>query len=221
MKKIILLIFCCMFLTGCQLDYKLDLKDDKISESITGVFEYDIYEYSNLIDSDGFYIESELVNEEIPAFVDYSDFYKKEIKVEDGISTAILSYEYNYDNFENSYLISECFKNSVIYNEEDYYYIKLSGDFSCYSYEDIQIKISTDKKVISENSDEYKDGYYIWNVNKEDNEQDISFQISKTEKADEVVKKSKINIFPIMGILLLGGAIIIFLLFKKKMKNDE
>lgn len=220
MKKIILLIIGCAFITGCQMDYRLDFKNDTITEIITSTFDEDIYEAASKLDGDSFYIEKELAEEEIPSLIDHKDYYQKNIDIQNGISTVTLKYNYNYENFENTYMANYCFENKIFMNEEDYYYLSLSGEFLCSDNKNVEIKISSDKAVLSENADEYKDGYYIWYLKTSEDEHNITFQISKDILTDEVIVTNKINVFPIIGAVILVIAIAIFLVLKKKINKD-
>lgn len=221
MKKIIFLFICAFLLTGCQMDYKLEFKNDKINEIIIGEFEGDIIELAKEIDGDSLYFEKELAEENIYALTDSEAFYEKEIVVKDNKSIATLKYEYDYESFQKSYLIDRCFDDYYFIDDEEYYYINLTGEFSCFHNDDIQIKVTSDKKVISHNADKYKDGVYIWDLKLAEDQHDIIFQISKTISAEEKFVENGFNIFPIIGHILF--AILIFMIFiiKKRFNKDE
>ena len=61
MKKIILLIVCIVFLTGCTLDYEINFGRTLINENISATIDGDIYDIASSIDGDGFYLEKEIV----------------------------------------------------------------------------------------------------------------------------------------------------------------
>lgn len=223
MKKVIFLLVCAFCLTGCQMDYKLEFKDGKIQETIVGKFDTDIIELAKELEGDSLYIEKELAEEDIYSLKDEEIFYDKQVKVDNNKSEVTLKYEYNYENFQNSYLIDKCFEDYYFVDNKDYYYIDLSGEFTCFHNEDIQIKVISDKQVISHNADKYEDGTYIWNLKLDEDEHDIKFQISKTVKAtsqEETIER-EFNIFPIIGLIIFAIAFLMIFLLKRRMNKDE
>lgn len=222
MKKILFLICTCFFLTGCQVDYELHFNEDGIEEKIVSQFDYDIYEVAEGIkDSDAFYIEEILTGEKIQSLIEGEGYYQKEIKVSDKKTNSTLTYKYTYDNFEKSYLLDKCFEDKTFINDSNYYYISLDGDFSCFSNSNMKIKVTTDRKVIYHNADEIKDGNYIWNLDATKDKYNVIFQVSKIIEAQEEVKKEKINIFPLIGLIFFAIAFLMIFLFKRKINNEE
>lgn len=222
MKKIILLLGICIFLTGCTVDYSLDFSGENINEEIIVKVDGDVYEIEKNIsdESDGFYIEKELVDSNIPGVIGNEDYHEKTIDVKDGKSTATFKYTYNYDNFNDSYIINRCFENVVMFEEEDYYYISLSGAFTCSEENDVNIKVTTDRVVMKHNADKEEDGTYYWTISASDEENDITFQMSNElkENVKSGFKLNKLQIFVLIILVLAVGA---FFLLKKKFMNDQ
>lgn len=227
MKKIILII-CLFLLSGCTIDYNLEIKDSKLNESLD--FEVTEQDYTNYVNAQE---EKENLNlneyfdkTEILSFrQDVTNKHKKIINnVTDGIK-AKYTYEYDYSNFINSYIINNCFEKYIILNDENYYYIKLSGKFNCY-YDKTAINITTDRKVYNENSNNKNNNTYTWEIN-DSNKDSISilFQISKkyNNNVDSNIKdKSSSSILVIILSCLLGLVIAgIFVYIKYSKMNNK
>lgn len=217
MKKILLIGILMFFITGCSVDYEINFGKN-IDETIVFDFDEDIYKTSEKIKGDSFYIEEVLVNEKIPSLVEFKDYYNKSIKVENNKSNVTLKYTYNYDNFEKSYLINECFEKSIVINSNDYYYIALGGNFNCFGGNEITVKIKTDYEIVKENSDKVNNGYHIWEIKSENEDKKIEIHLLK-ELSSKDKKKFKFSwkIFVGIIIILFVGA---FLLIKEKLINN-
>lgn len=219
MKKILLLFFMIIFITGCTSSYEI-VFDDTINETITINYNGNIYDVVDEFDFDGdsFYYESELVNSKIPSLKEFKDYYNKNIDIKGNKSIITLDYEYDYDNFEESYLISECFEKSNFINKDDYYYVSLGGIFYCFGADRFTLKMKTDYKVLKENADKKEDGYYIWNIENENADEKVELQISKSVKEQEKsgFKISFKLIFGIILIVILVG----FFIFKKRFVEE-
>lgn len=219
MKKKILISMICLLLTGCSVDYTLDFDNGDIREKIIYEFDEDIYKTAETMEGDSFYIEKELLEENILALKDYDSYYDKKIDIIGNKSIVTLNYVYTYKNLISSYLINKCFENVIILNEENTYSLSLSGSFACFSSEDIQLKISSKNKVLSNNADYYQDGYYIWNLKIEDAEHEIKFLISKKELSDGI-SSFKLDGIKIIVIVLLIIGLGAYLFVKNKISRD-
>lgn len=216
MKKNILILIAVLFLTGCGLEYEISFDENEIKEKITATFNSDIYDVANSVDGDSFYIEKELVENDVPALIDNKDYYNKVIDVKDNKSTVKLKYSYSYDNFENSYLLDRCFENVYVNNTEEYIYVSLGGNFNCFYEDDIQIKLSTKYKLTNHNANKIKDGYYIWNINMIDDESEIKFLLTKEEASIRDTSSSSQIILLIVLLIVTIAAVV---LLKKYAKN--
>lgn len=217
MKKIILMIICMLFLTGCDLTYEINFDYNNIDEQINATFDMNIYEFAETIDGDGFYLEKELAEEKIPSLKEYKDYYKKQIKVSGNTSDVKLSYRYNYDNFENSYLIHRCFEKAYVKNTDEFLYVSLGGNFKCFKEDDVRIKVSSKYDVIKHNANDYKDGYYIWDIKIAEDDNKVELHLSKDIQEK---KKSAFSIFKTILVILfiVSGGSIFFI--KKKLDNN-
>jgi len=220
MKKVLLLVVMTLLITGCTSSYEI-VFDEKINESITINYDGDIYKVVEdfELEGDSFYFESELVNSRIPSLVEFKDYYNKKIDVNNNKSIITLDYEYDYENFENSYLINECFEKSNFINKDDYYYVSLGGVFYCFGADHFTIKMKTDYEIIKENADKKEDGYYIWDIEEVNEEDKVELQISKAIKKDKDIgfKVSFKLVFGIILILVMIG----FFVFRKRFFEEE
>lgn len=222
MKKLLFLICSCLILTGCQVDYELYFNDGGIEENIVSKFDYDIYEVAEAVkEGDSIHIEEILTSDKLRSLIDEEEYYEKNIVVKDNKSIATLKYNYTYDNFEKSYLIDKCFENKIFINDSNYYYLSLGGEFYCFENKNVNINVSTDRKVIYHNADEVKDRNYIWNLDMDEEEYDVVFQVSKSDEAIEKTKDKKMNIFPMIGLIIFAIAFLMIFLLKRKINKDE
>ena len=203
MKKILLLIICLFCLTGCTLNYEINFGYTMIEEHINATMDGNIYEIASSIDGDGFYLEKEIVEGNIPSIKGFKDFYTRKIKVKNNSSVVDLDYIYKYDEYENSYLLTRCFEKAYVKNTDDYLYVSLGGNFKCFKEDDIQIKVSSMYDVVKHNANKVEDIYYIWDIKLADDENKVEFYISKeiTEKENNKVSGWKIVIIILFGII--------------------
>lgn len=203
MKKILLLIICLFCLTGCTLNYEINFGYTMIEEHINATMDGNIYEIASSIDGDGFYLEKEIVEGNIPSIKGFKDFYTRKIKVKNNTSVVDLDYIYKYDEYENSYLLTRCFEKTYVKNTDDYLYVSLGGNFKCFKEDDIQIKVSSMYDVVKHNANKVEDNYYIWDIKLADDENKVEFYISKeiTEKENNKVSGWKIVIIILFGII--------------------
>ena len=217
MKKIFLLLPL-LFLTGCTINYKLDIDKEKINEHITGtvtkeesttdIYETDISLYDYLTNYD----QNSLFNDD-------TNFYDKKLTDEGNY--------YNYDakftyigNYKDSNIINSCFENHDIIETEDFYEIHLSGNFYCLHSDKININVTTNMAVINDNADKEDNNTYSWVIDKS-SDIDISLTISKTiKKFTPNKEKSIFTPYRIVTFILLIVLVIVSLFIYKK-RNSE
>ena len=216
MKKIILLVIFVLLLSGCDLSYEIDFGNNSINEHVHAEMDGNIYEIASGLDGDGFYLEKELVEGKVPSLKGYKDYYSRRIKLVDDTSVIDLNYEYDYDNYGNSYVLSRCFENSYVKNTDDYLYVSLGGNFKCFQDEDIRVKVSSVYDVVKHNADEVTDKYYIWDIKMSDDENDIELYLSKDIKEEKEKAASSFRIVLIVIFAILG--LVIFVINKKVRK---
>lgn len=213
MKKKIFLILLPLLLTGCTINYDLVINENNISETITGSVEKSEYEIKDTDTSlNDFYV---LINEDVNPVITENDLYKKKIiNTDNGID---YKYTYNYkNNYDKSRIINTCFENHIIDETEDYYNIKLSGQFYCLYSDKIYINVTSNYVVLENNADKVDGNKYKWTIDNSDNV-NIALTISKSVRYEEPVKAKAISTFQIIGLIIfIVLTIITYFLYKKK-----
>lgn len=213
MKKKIFLILLPLLLTGCTINYDLVINENNISETITGSVEKSEYEIKDTDTSlNDFYV---LINEDVNPVITENDLYKKNIiNTDNGID---YKYTYTYKkNYDKSRIINTCFENHIIDETEDYYNIKLSGQFYCLYSDKIDINVTSNYVVLENNADKVDGNKYKWTIDNYDNV-NIALTISKSVKYEEPVKAKVMSTFQIIGLIIFVVlTIITYFLYKKK-----
>lgn len=217
MKKNILIVFSLLLLTGCSINYDLEIDKDSLNETITGSVakkEVEINEKATGLST--IYV---LINEDQKPVYNKDYLYTKNLKENKDNIDYTFNYNYNMDDFVNSRVINSCFENNEIINLDNYYTIKLSGDFYCLYSDEIIINVKSNLKVISDNAKKVKNDTYTWVINK--NSTDIEFTVDKNSPYSETNKRKGSGTFRIISfivLIVLSG--ITYFLYKKK-NNSE
>lgn len=214
-KRIIVLLFGVLLLTGCTADYNLEIDNNLLKEEITGMVSKNELNENN---SEAPNTVSSLINEEQYPFANSNEIYDKKLN-EDG-NNINYKYSFNYDmtNFDKSSLINTCFENHEIVDLGNYYSIKLSGEFYCLYAKNINVNVTSNLNVISNNAKKVKDNTYTWVINKDTT--NIEFVVDKTKPFTKNNKKgsSTFRIISFVILMVLSG--ITYLLYKKKSNNE-
>ena len=137
--KILLLILFSFMLTGCSVDYTLEL-NDKVKETIKVNASGDINE-----------IEQEL--EILTPVVDVFEEGHNYRKLKNG-NTLTYSYTYDVDSFSEAFVADSCFDDFNFEEDENFYVLTAKGKFGClYDNTEVKLNVVTDKYV-SEVGDE-------------------------------------------------------------------
>ena len=188
--KYFIVIVCFLLLCGCTSSYNLIIDDDSFREEININMENDIY---RLYPFD----ENNIEFKQYPIYQDNSKLYDTKVIDNGNNKDILLSYSYKPSEFKNSNALNLCFDKFVYKYDEDFYEIDLYGEFKClYNNEDLDIRIITDKKVISNNADIVNGNTYVWHINK-DNKDQVSINIKISNK------KSGFN-YLLVGAIILG-----------------
>lgn len=215
MKKIIFLLLICLLLTGCTVNYNLDINDNNFKETLTGnVLNTEL----NNNDNTDINMFSYLITGDQPAFYknDNIFFNKATNNTTNGIDFDY-NYTFNEYNFNNSRIINECFDNHVYEYKDNTYYLVVSGKFNCNYSETTNINITTDYNVTANNAQTIKNNTYTWTID-ENNKDNIYFfiTIDKTNKSNFDFQWSTFKTIGLIIIILLSSICIYFL---KKDKN--
>lgn len=215
MKKNILLLLSILLLTGCTIDYNLEIKNNKIFEDISGSVLEEEYELKEE-DTDVNLFYNLLFFDQTPV-LNGTDVYNKNIEnIDNGVK---YNFKHTYKNdFDKSRVINSCFENVDIREEKDYYYVDLSGEFYCLYADKINVNVKTKYAVINHNADNIKDNTYTWIIDK--NNKEIHAVISKNI-INNTSTESKPNYFRIIGfivLIILSG--ITYFMYKKKNSGE-
>lgn len=217
MKKGILLWLLIFLLTGCTVNYDLKIESNKIEENISGSISKDLYEIKET-DTDVNIFYSIINFDQYPLLKGNDVYHKTIVNTEDGVDYNF-KYKYN-NNFDQSRLLNTCFENVVFKESDQYYYVKLSGDFYCLYSDQIVINVNTKYVVFDHNADKVKNNTYTWII--DDNSTEINATISKEIINDLDDVKNKPNYFRIVSfVVLIVLSLITYLLYKKKNSNKN
>ena len=232
MKKKILIIslFIVIFLTGCNVDYSLDIKDNVIKEKLSIKETND--EIFDKKDSNGlsFYDYSVMYGEESNINTDYNglysqeecnncSYYDKKIINENGLLGFELSHDFSFDDYAFSSIANEMIP--AFSSSFDGRYLRISGGSSWRYYdnydslESINFNVNTNYKVTSTNLQKVKEGKYKWTIN---NENDRLFIVMDTKTVVDVDEEENNSIL-ILLIIVVSGLIITLIsmiIFNKK-----
>lgn len=219
MKKLIILgLF--IFLTGCSVDYNLEVSNNSFKEKIDIVVakpeqievEYDPENYIEPDDQVTPFVE----NPTSAFFFNDNDNYKKKVKENGNLYEVSLSYDFSFNEFKEANSLNSCFENIDIKEEDNKYYIRAYGNFYCLYSDEFSIKLKTKNKVIENNAHSVNGDLYVWNINYENrNHVDVDIVIEKGLP----LKKILINASILIVVMLGFGFIAYYLIVKNKENN--
>lgn len=217
MKKI-LIVLSIFLLTGCTINYNLDISKDSIEENITGNISK--YEFDDITDEYADHNIYYLLHDKQLSLSDGSDYYDQNI-IDKG-DNIDFSYKYTYNNnFGMASIINRCFENKVYEETNDLYIIHLYGDFYCQYNDNIEVNVNTNLAVLENNADEVDGNNYKWILKEDNNDVDITLTISKSieqftpAKENSILTPYRIVTFIIL-VVLIGVSFVIY-----KKRNSE
>lgn len=217
MKKLIIFVLF-IFITGCSVDYNLEVSNNSFKEKIDVVI--DKSENSQSVGDSSVELDDQLtpfIEEPINAFfTPNKENYKKKVKEFDNYYKISLSYNFNFSEFKKSNSLNSCFENVEIKEEDNKYYIHAYGAFYCL-YEDVfNIKLKTKNNVINHNANSVNDNLYVWNIDNQNvNNVDVKIEINKGLPYKRLI----INISILISVVLIIGFIIYYLFLSNKENN--
>ena len=134
-----------------------------------------------------------------------------------------IKYDHDFDKFGNSKVINDCFDDFQFKNTDEFIAIKASGKFSCmYDNNKININITTDKYVSSNNASKVVNNTYSWEINNFNKDNvNIEYMMYKNypSKNEVVSKEGSLlkNIFYtiLLFVIFIGSAFGINIVLKK------
>jgi len=214
--KIVILVFCLLFLSGCSATYEINIKDDKIIENLK-VIETNKTIFDKVNDAGW------TIRDSFNSFLERDEFSVEEYKVRSLENEDQLGIEYSSSASEsilNSSVLNQCYTNPTLNKVDDIVTIDTGTNFDCYDlYENldsIKIVLKTNHKIVSTNADLVDGNSYIWNITKDSNKQIV------ISYYDSIVSNSIDYKILILGfsVLVLFGIFIYFVIRKFK-KNNE
>lgn len=227
-RKLSISLLMLIVLSGCTVDYNLEITKDLIIDETININEKTIKINKQVLDEE-FFIDSLI--DDYKKLNNYSTYmFEKNINNSESIVIARKHYlgiedyknnneaykmifeDYTISNQGNVYTFAYKInnKNDILLFKEDELYDSLVND--------INFNITLPFKVLEENSDsmDEKQSKYTWKINKEQELKDIVivFDISK-----EPLKKETIGLFAIAGLFALLVVIVIFGFYKYKRFN--
>ena len=194
----ILMIF---ILTGCGVDYKINISDNNVEENIDINILVNKNKNNNEVEVsyDSLDFINSLKNDDISAISDSETaIYNKKITNDGNLYNISLDYKYNNGTYAKSRVVNECFENHEVNFTGNKVYIHLYGAFYCFNDEDINITINSENKVIKSNG-EKSGNSYKWVINSKNYKNvDIELETSDEVKKDHV---SLIILFVFIGVI--------------------
>ena len=205
MKKKILLLFVLIFVVccGCTNQYTLTYEDGIFSEQL---------------------VVSNITQEDSKALLRYTEG-SEYLKIDDNNSYKYMEksgskiYSYNMgEDFVKSPLVTTCFENVFVVENDEYVHIKTEGEYYCTSHE-IEVLFKTDKEVMYNNASVVKDNVYKWDSIKDG----IELQVSKTTLAssDNSINSNISELYIRLIICVVFIVILIFTVIYLKKKNNN
>lgn len=218
MKKTLLLTILCLLLTGCTINYNLEIDDNEFRETITGnVLNSERINKEEQTDVNFF--DSLIRDEQQATYNDQNSFYKKILNELNDSTDFEYTYTYNDYTINDSILLDKCFENYSVKTEDNKYKIMTYGNFNCKYADEIKVNIKTDYQVTLHNADKVKDNTYTWIINDETvDDFEIILNMNKEKIKEE--KSSNFAWSPfktiILILMLLVSGACIFIMHKKE-----
>jgi len=219
MKKLILILFSIFFLTGCDVDYNLNIDSKYMTESIDFVLENN---------QDNLNRVNNFNKNKLASYFDMdlnkSHYYDSNLDIGNNIN---LNYTYKYtgENLKKSQFINYCFYKFNVIKNDTYIIIETNDGISC-KYKDgieqfdkLNINIKTKLKVEDNNADKSFNGKYTWVIDDNNySNKNIYIKINHTPKANGISPTVAILI-GVSVVLLIGLVIFIFVNNSSKKNN--
>ena len=218
--KVLILIILSLFISGCSVVYKLEIKDDEFRENI------DISIKNNDTSSISYFKDNKFyaVMDGASNFIEYN----KTISNNDSDSIINLSHNYDRIDYKKATILKSCFDAYNIVSEDKYYLITTSKGIKCAKEEDtvlldnLTIIIKTNHVVKeSNNIESTKDNEYIWKFNKDNYDNaEIYMKIYKNKYVSNYNNEQKIKTI-VISILIVILIIFIIVGYIKMKKNQK
>lgn len=218
LKKCLIISLFIVFLTGCEVDYKLEFNGDNLVENT-----------SIILDSTHSQSDIEYLKKQTP-FAIYDGLGTKEYNITFEEFNDSFKSNYNAEYFVSEYnrsnIINQCYDAVSFIAMDDGYMLSTSDEFLCMTYEyekvdAVNVEITTNHKVIENNADNVENGVYTWKIdssNAHNKPIKIVFGEVEVHKSfwDIIKEMDILHLFLIVTALLGGIAILIINAINKK-----
>ena len=223
MKKLICVLILVLFLTGCDVSYRLEFIDDDLTETINLTIPTSEENKINQLKNSQIYAINNSISQQLYN-VDYNQ----------GLFNFNAQYIYTYskESFRHALYANECFEAFSFAQQDNNYILSTSEGFKCmslyyYFADNVNIEINTNHVVIENNADQVVDNTYIWNINNENaDSKKIYIKFGEVnernffEKILDFIKENKTMVI-IVGIVVLGGTVTVIYIVIVSKKNNE
>ncbi|MDD3341812.1 MAG: hypothetical protein PHN72_06485 [Bacilli bacterium] len=223
-KKYIYLMTLCILsifsLTGCDADYTITLKNQKIEDNL-----YLNTSIQKFIDQTA---TDEGIDKIADNMYDFEDGYKN-FQKNFYYNTETAGYKYAnemaIDTTSFTSIASQCYEDVSIENDGQYLIIQTSKKFLCYKnfpdLKSVNITLKSNYTIADANADKMTENELTWNIKKE--EQNDRILYAKIEIKKALVKEK--STFDFSGIFIVVGALLIitvlYFLIKKRKQNNS
>ena len=217
--KLLVLVILCLLLSGCTIEYNLDIKNATYKESV-------IVNGSDSLDDQNYF--NTLKNWAVPAFYSDITYNSDNPKKQDGVAyydkkvnerdfSVNLKYNFNEEKFSDSLMAKFCYNYFYKTENDEAKTISYTAsmDFNCFttyeSLEKVVVKLKSNRRIINHNADLEEDGVYIWEITKENAQgKYLFFEMKQLKKLGFLTFLKYLAIVVSILAIFLGGVIIYF-----------
>lgn len=234
-KTYIVLVGIVFLLTGCTVDYNLNIDDSFIKEDISFV-ERNTNTFDIIRPYGTFWMDNisyrELMNEymkmDVAATNDNLHFYNKNLITDNGLGLH-LKYNFAIDDYGLNKVVYNCYKYFNVDNENGIYTISTSKAFLCFNednplLEQVNVNIKTKYQVLENNANVVNGDTYSWIINKEnadDSQIFIKFQTKNNRGLDNIISEDNQFLILILGVIGIVSIVVVTYIYLKGKKNNK
>lgn len=242
-KKIFILTFFLLCVTGCNANYDLEIYNNQVKENMqftesnSSIWDSEVQyglSYRTLLEASLKYpypaFDNTVVDEDDTIKLDGIEYYNNSLISDTNKLGQKLTYnKFTLDNFNESSIVKKCYQYFNVIEENNNIVLSTSLENLCFTeypnLDTITVNIKTNHKVVSSNADIVNGYHYTWNIDRSTKDDAaILITIKKDEYIfnyeNEFVKKV-IYITLIVGIILGVGSICYFYFKNKNKKLNE
>lgn len=190
--KVLIIILAVFFVSGCDVNYNLIIKENTFQEETDIVSENnEVYQNQNLTN----FLKT-FTSSFIPSYYNPDNYDLENGEYQYGIEYYTITerlngikvgYTYNATDFYRSRVVKEGFDEISIQKSDDTYSITTNGGCKAFKnyklLDNLTVQLQTEYKVIYSNADEEMNGRYLWYFSKDNYDRNIKV-IFKTSKED-------------------------------------